>query len=287
MVSETKIKDEDWYEFHQKVQSHKVAEAFRLFENEAIEPILIKGFAVARLYPPDKLRPFADIDLCVAPDNFQKASKLLKSKQAGRLNIDLHSGLRHLDTLGWEDLFENSKIIKVENQNVRVLRAEDHLRVLCVHWLTDGGADREKLWDIFYTFKSEGKKFDWVRCLESVGSNRRRWIICTIGLAEKYFHIPLGGTPFANKSIQLPEWLTKAVEKEWKSPVKLKPLQTCLRNRKELFRQIKKRIPPNSIQATVECEGSFDKKTIVFYQIENFFTRSFPSFGRIRKVLFK
>lgn len=287
MASSKEILERNWIALHAKVQEKKIIEAFELFRKAGVEPILIKGWAIARMYPAGKFRPYTDIDLCVEPKFYEQVKILLETEKAKRLNIDLHAGLRHLDTASWQDLFDNSKLVKLEESDIRVLRAEDHLRVLCVHWLTDGGAHKEKLWDIFYGFEYDLSNFDWDRCLQTVKENRRRWIICTIGLAEKYFSVSLAGTPFEVEKIELPGWLIEVVEKEWASDIALKPLHTCLNDRKELLRQIRKRFPPNPLQATVETEGSFDNKTRVFYQIENMFARIFPSFPRIWKVLLK
>lgn len=287
MASSKEILERNWIALQAKVQEKKIVEAFELFRKEGIEPILIKGWAIARMYPAGKFRPFADIDLGVESKFYEQAKIFLETETAKRLNIDLHAGLRHLDTVEWQDLFDNSRLVKLEESNIRVLRAEDHLRVLCVHWLTDGGAHKERLWDVFYGFEYNLSKFDWDRCLQTVKENRRRWIICTIGLAEKYLSVSLAGTPFEFEKIDLPPWLIKAVEKEWASDIPLKPLQTCFNDRKEFFRQIRKRFPPNPLQATIEMEGSFDKKTRVFYQIGNVFTRFFPAFSRIWKILSK
>lgn len=272
--------EKNWIALQLKVQEKKIAEAFELFRINKIEPILIKGWAVARFYPPENPRAFADIDLCVALEDFENAKKILETEKAKRLNIDLHCGLRHLDTLDWDELFKNSILIKVDEILVRILRPEDHLRVLCVHWLTDSGARKERLLDVFYTFNNS-EDFDWERCLYSVSEVRRRWIVCTIGLLEKYFSVSLANTPFASEKIHIPKWLTDTCEKEWKANTPLKPLQQCLANPREFFKQLNKRFPPNPIQATIESEGSFDSNSRVFYQFNNFLQRIFPSFNRI------
>lgn len=278
-----------WFSLERAVQQSKIAEAFDIFRSQKIEPILIKGWAIARLYPLEHYRPLGDIDLCVRASDFQKAQKIIESEIVKSLNIDLHCGLRHLDTVNWDNLFENSRITpNKNNENIRILRPEDHLRVLCVHWLNDGGVQKEKLWDIYFAFKNEledQKDFDWDRCLKSVSKNRRRWIICTIGLAEKYLLVSLVGTPFEFQKIEIPTWILKTVESEWKSDVRLKPLQTCLNDRKEFYRQIKKRFPPNPLQATIEMEGSFDNKRRIFYQTGSLLSRIFPSLRRISEVL--
>ncbi len=274
----------NWIALQFKVQEKKIVEAFSLFRRNNIEPILIKGWAVARLYPPENPRAFADIDLCVAAKDFENAKKIIETDEAKRLNLDLHCGLRHLDTVEWDDLYDNSILLPIDNTLVRGLRLEDHLRVLCVHWLTDSGARKERLLDIYYTFHSN-PEFDWERCLDSVSDIRRRWIICTIGLVEKYFAVSLANTPFEFEKISIPKWLIDSCEREWKNNLPLKPLHLCLTNPHEFFRQIRKRFPPNPIQATVETEGSFDSRSRAFYQLKNVLQRLSPSFKRIKNVV--
>lgn len=277
--------DSKWLILHSKLNEQRIKEAFRIFREEGIEPILIKGWAAARFYPQMHERFYSDIDLCVDPAIYQKASILLKDNNVKKLYIDLHKGFRHLDTVSWENLFENSRLVNLDESEIRVLRDEDHLRILCVHWLNDGGVEKKKLLDIFYALENRPADFKWERCLDAVSEKRRGWIICTIGLARKYFGLSLKDTPIEREAEKLPKWLIKTIEKEWKSGVKLKPLVKCLHDRKQLVEQIRRRIPPNPIQATVELEGRFDERTRIFYQIANTFTRMVPMIKRIKIVL--
>ena len=276
-----------WFALQSKIQEEKIKKASQIFRANEIEPILIKGWAAAEFYPQKTDRIFADIDLCIEPESFQKAQDFAKNEEVRKLNVDLHRGFRHLDTVSWKDLFENSRLVKIGETDVRVLRAEDHLRVLCVHWLTDGGAYKEKLKDIYYIVSNRPDNFDWERCLDTVSKKRRKWIICTIGLAHKYLGLSMENTPIEEEAKNLPRWLTEAVEKEWKSDVRLKPLHTCLRDRKQFIEQILKRMPPNPIQATIEMEGSFDDRARIFYQFGNFFKRAIPTFKRLKEISFR
>jgi hypothetical protein len=276
-----------WFALHSRVQEEKIKKAFAIFRENKIEPILIKGWAAASLYPNKSDRIFADIDLCIDPTLFQKAKDLAEQEDVKKLNVDLHCGFRRLDTVGWENLYENSLLVKIDEVEIRVLRPEDHLRVLCVHWLNDGGAEKERLKDIYFAVKNRPENFDWQRCLEIVGPKRRRWIVCCIGLAKKYMGLSLKDTPIEAESEDLPGWIIKTVEKEWQSDVRLMPLNTCLGDKKLLFRQIRKRIPPNAIQATIEMEGNFDGRPRIFYQIGNIFIRIAPSLKRVLPVLFR
>jgi hypothetical protein len=276
--------DSKWFALQAKIHEEKIKKAFAIFRASGIEPILIKGWAAARFYNKESDRLYSDIDLCVEPSLFEKASETAQSEEVKKLNVDLHRGFRHLDSVSWENLFENSQLMKVVDSEIRILRPEDHLRVLCVHWLNDGGADKKKLWDIFYAVENRPESFDWDRCLETAGAKRRRWIVCTIGLAHRYLGLSLKNTPIEKEAVELPGWLISAVEKEWKSKVRLKPLQTCLTDRKKFTEQILKRIPPNPIQATVELEGHFNDRTRIFYQIGNIFSRAVPSIKRLKDV---
>ena len=53
-----------------------------LLRSAGVEPVLVKGWAVARLYPEAGLRPYGDIDLCVRPEQYRQAAALLEIGRA-------------------------------------------------------------------------------------------------------------------------------------------------------------------------------------------------------------
>lgn len=281
---ETEESEWRWRLIQSRFQEYKIVKAFELFRKHKIEPILIKGWAAAINYPQKESRVFGDIDLCVAPEDYKKALKILDLPESGELLVDLHNGLRHLDTTEWTDLFENTKLVQLETTMVRILRPEDHLRVLCVHWLNDGAAYRERLWDIFYAVENRPQNFDWDRCLNVVDKKRRKWIVCAIRLAQKYLGLKLTDTPLSEEKEEIPKWVIQTVEKEWADEIHLKRLQDCLTDRNEFFRQVKKRFPPNPIQATIDVNGEFDNKPRIFYQIADIFIRLKPSLQRFAEM---
>lgn len=276
---------ERWNLLQKKTQQVKSVRAAELLRSAGIEPILIKGEAAAQFYPEHKTRVSTDIDLAVDSCDFEKAMALCRSESAAGLAIDLHDQLRHLDTVGWHDLFENSRLLNYDEGSVRVLRDEDNLRILCVHWLTDGGVYKERLWDVYYSVVNRPPDFDWDRFLGIVSEKRRRWLICTLGLAERYLELDLSDTPIKNEAKQLPKWLINAVEHEWSSDVKPKPLEASLNDSKVLMQQVKRRFSPNPIRATVEMEGSFDARTRFFYRVGNFIKRIPSSYRRVSGTL--
>lgn len=269
-----------WAALQRRVQGEKLAAAFRLFRSHSIEPVLIKGFAAGEYYPADVLRQSIDMDLAVAASDFEKASAIAASPEAEGLAIDLHRELRHLDTLAWEDLFENTTFIDAADEQIRVLRPEDHLRVLAVHWLNDGGRDREKLRDIHYLIDSRGPEFDWTRALDTVSHRRRRWIVCTILLAHQEFNTDLTGTPIETEQGSLPAWLRDRVRHSWQSARTETPLWLLTRQPVEFVRELSTRLVPDPVRATVEMEGDIDASTRSFYRIGNFFQRLVPSVRR-------
>ncbi|HVE55947.1 MAG TPA: nucleotidyltransferase family protein, partial [Pyrinomonadaceae bacterium] len=188
MSLEKKEKEDEkrWLILRTKVYEEKIKAAFDLFRANGIEPILIKGWAVGREYPEKFRRTYSDIDLCVVPADYEKSLKIIAAGEGLALNVDLHCGLRHLDTVEWDALFENSFTVPLGEVEVRILRPEDHLRVLCVHWLNDGGAYKERLLDIFYLLENHSNDFDWERCFGKISQNRREWIIKTIAVVHKY-----------------------------------------------------------------------------------------------------
>lgn len=269
-----------------RIQEMNLAKAARTLAEQGIDYILIKGWAASQNYPNRFERPLGDFDFCIAPEQFEKVLRL-EGEEVFK-SADFHRSLRHLDTVGWDDLYRHSVIAECAGENLRILRPEDHLRVLCVHWLTDGGVKKQRLWDIYYCFKSNLSDFDWDRCLNSVGENRRKWIIFSIGLVEKYLSVSLAGTPFETEDIHIPQWITKTVEKEWAGGGEaLVDLTACFYDRREFFRQIKKRFPPNPIQSVINLEGNLDTSVRVFYQIGDMILRMVPFLKRLKVYLWR
>src|SRR5690348_11322211 len=68
------------------VREAEICAAFTALRALQIEPILLKGWSVARHYPDPATRHLGDIDLMVRKDHLGKA------KQACQGNIDWHTG---------------------------------------------------------------------------------------------------------------------------------------------------------------------------------------------------
>jgi hypothetical protein len=92
--------------------------------------------------------------------------------------------------------------------------------------------------------------------------------------------------PFNAELNKYPAWIDRALEKEWSSDIRLRPIETCLGDRKELIRQVWRRLPPNPIRSTIECEAMFDGSSRSVIQLKTIAMRIGPSLKKVgRKVL--
>lgn len=267
----------------------KIIEVFELFGANGIEPILIKGWSIGRFYPVDKRRGIGDIDLSVYSKDYRKAKELIEKPENLRFSVDLHNGLRRLDKLPFENLFQNSQLVALRETNIRVLRHEDNLRLTCIHWLTDGGANEKRLWDVYYLVANRPADFDWERCLDVSGRRRRQWIICTIALAHRYLGLNVDETPIADEVKNgdvLPKWLVRVVEREWRDEIKISPLHKCLHDGKLFRQQLRKRFTGNAIMSSVNTEAPFDDSSRLPYQIADFGLRLVHSIPRVIPAVF-
>jgi len=279
---------ENLFQLMTKVQTERIRRAFVFFREHEIEPVLIKGWAIARFYPNPRERFSADVDLVVNPDVFPKALELKNRHLSGKLPIDLHCGLGQFDSLSFENLFENSRLVELNDIKVRVLRHEDHLRLLAVHWLRDGGIFKQRLWDIHYGVKSRPADFDWDRFLETNGEKRRKWIVAAIAVAHRYTDLNVEDTPIAEEVKNprlIPKWMLRTLEKEWNDPVKFMPLEQVMNDRREVWRQLKKRFPPNPLVASLYANAPLNNFPRLPYQIINIFQRAMPSINRTKSQL--
>ena len=286
-ISQEIVDELRWHKLSMRRFELAIAEAFELFRAYDIEPILIKGWAAARNYPEGRPRFFGDVDLAFSASQFDKAVERLSRTPVPSISIDPHREFRHLDTLAWDIAVTRSKVIKVDSGSIRVLCPEDHLRVLCVHWLNDGGAYKERLWDIYYAVANRPPDFDWELCLESVSETRRRWIVIAIAVARKYLSLDVADLPFEVNTASIPEWMIRCLEKEWSTDARLIPLEACLHDPKLMMQQILKRTPPNPIEATIEGEGELNNTSRLRYQIGSIRKRIGPSFRGLRTALIR
>lgn len=241
---------------------HEIVRAFTILRSEGIEPILAKGWAISRLYPEPGLRVHGDIDLFVAPAEFRHACTILTDAGLASL-VDLHIGLQrnisaHLgpsfpDERRFEDVYDASRTVRLHGVDVRLPSAEDHLALICVHFLGRFHDAWRPLWlcDVAVKLESLPSNFDWGRCLGS-DPQRARVIGAVIELAHRLLGARVESVP-ATARPTLPRWLPRAVLEQWSqagSPYVRPEMIEHVRRPQELLRALQRRWP-SPIQATM------------------------------------
>ncbi|HYY58323.1 MAG TPA: nucleotidyltransferase family protein, partial [Pyrinomonadaceae bacterium] len=193
-----------------------IARVFGRLRAAGVEPLLVKGWAIARLYPDEGLRPYSDIDLCVRPRQYGAARSAIESAHGEPLGceVDLHEGFSRFGGLSFDELYARSQLFPVGEEGIRVPGPEDHFSLLCFHLLREGAWRPLWLCDIALALESRPAGFDWGLCL---GRGRRQadWVACAITLAHQLLDARLEGVPAAATKRRLPGWLVPSVLREW------------------------------------------------------------------------
>jgi len=286
---------QETYRFHSirtALREHTIKQVLAILSAMGVEPILVKGWAAARLYPEPGLRPYGDIDLVVRPEQYSTA--IAGAKDAGgEYYVDVHDGVGHLDDRSFDDLFERSSVAKLDDVDVRVLSPEDHLRVLCKHLLHHNAFRPLWLCDIGAAVENREANFDWDRCL---GRHKRRadLVACAIGLAHVLLDAEVADTPVAKRAATLPSWLAPNVLKQWETPYSMSqapvthqaPMSKYLRDPRGLVADLRRRWP-NPIEATVYVGGPFNELPRWPFQVGECVGRAARFVARLPRALRK
>ena len=259
------------------LHAHHLKAVIPRLRSAGIEPVLVKGWAMSRLYPEPGLRPFSDLDLCVLPEQYEKAGAALADSESQAGNVDLHLGFGNFDRRQTDEMFARSHLVRLDDLEIRVLSDEDHLMFLCLHLLRHGAVRPLWLCDIALMLEARAKDFDWQRCL---GHSRQQadWVACAIGLAHQLLGAKIEETPIARRAETLPRWLVPAVLKAWGTPFhSLGQLAVHLRHPVNQLGELLRALPhhwPNPIEATMTLKGSFNELPRWPFQIGHVLSRA-------------
>ena len=257
-----------------------------------VEPLLLKGWAVARLYPERGLRPYGDIDMCVRPEQYEVAAAALAAPAAETVMVDLHKGLPQLHRPSLDDVYARSQLIPLGDVDVRILGPEDHLRYMCIHMLQHGLHRALWLCDIAVVLESLPEDFDWEYLLR--GDRRSAgWVASTLCMAHELLGARLDGIAAEDRGKHLPRWLLPSVLRQWSirehyildSP----SMAYSLRHPGHLPRALRLRWP-NPIQATVGVGGPFNELPRLPFQLwqcvlrMGYFITQVPTLARHRSL---
>jgi hypothetical protein len=185
------------------------------FNHAGIEPILFKGWTLARLYPHRALRPFGDFDLLVRVEEAERARTVLRalgSDLQSRADVDTTETLaRYLPDRTESELFERSRPESIAGTRFRVLSWEDHLRLVTLHQLHHGGWRPLWLCDAAVLLEALPSDFSWELCLKG-DPHLSEGVLAAVALAVEL----LGARPPpTTPSAVVPAWLREAVLRGW------------------------------------------------------------------------
>src|SRR5215216_1231897 len=105
---------EQAYRFHflqAALHERSLKQVIPLLRSYGVEPVLIKGWAIARHYAESGLRQYCDLDLCVLPDQHAAARAALNSMEGEVGSVDLHLGFDKFYDRQTEDIFARSQLV--------------------------------------------------------------------------------------------------------------------------------------------------------------------------------
>ena len=258
------------------IHERSIAHVTTVMRSAGLDPILAKGWAATRYYAQPGLRPFADIDLLVPPEDYGTAREVLSGVTEWRPAVDLHKEFIDLKDRTIGELYRRSELITVENAEVRILGPEDHLRLVCLHQLRHGAWRPLWLCDVAAAVESATEDFDWSYALS--GNQRlSAWVICVIGLAHQLLGARLDSFPYQVETLRVPERIISSVLKAWgcghPDYSSDRPMNTYLRNPRGILKAIHLRWQ-GPLEAGIRWQSPYSRLPAVTIQLGDFSWRT-------------
>lgn len=260
---------------HNARAERELARVVERLEAHGIRPVLIKGLAVARLYPSSLVRPAGDLDLVVRDEDYAAATAALagwrlsfhgdrvahlqadqrNTRTAGAGNVDLHRFSSWYGG-GSRDFFERTVRVDIGGTAIEVPAPEDHLRALCLHFLWHGGARPIRLCDIAALLETEAGGMDWDRLLSGTAAEREH-VMVALRLADEALGARMADAPGEVRDHELPAWVRTAMLERWERGSRPLPhRRDLLRGPVAAYRVFASRWP-DPISAVMRSNGSF------------------------------
>ncbi len=243
------------------VHRRAIAAVFRRFRRHGLEPILAKGWAAARLYPDEAHRLYTDVDVAVSTAEHPAAAALICDEPV-ECAVDLHCGFPELADRTHDELRRRSVEVALGGEIVRVLGAEDHLRLLALHLLRHGAWRPIWLCDVGVAIEARPSHFDWEYLLWG-NPRKTAWVTTVLALANALLDARLEEAPARGRAVRLPGWTTGAVLEAWgwvdeDTPQGARvPMSRHLRSPWGIPGALRKRWP-NPLEATMDVGAPID-----------------------------
>ena len=196
------------------VHARNIEHVLGHFNAAGLTPTVFKGWTMARLYARPGLRPYGDIDILVDARDETRARDVIRglpTQLGGLVDLDMRVLHRFLPDRSFAELAERSSVETVGAASFRLLAAEDHLRLICLHQLDHGGWRPLWLCDVAAFVESLPEGFRWEAVL-SGHPHLSDAVVALVGLAEELLGARL---PAATPRAAVPPWFRKAILKAW------------------------------------------------------------------------
>jgi hypothetical protein len=261
------------------LQEREVEQVFALLRPAGVEPVLLKGWAAAGLYPERGLRPPGDIDLCVRPEQLGAARAVLWGPgRSGTAVADLqHDGPALSCAGGWDALYARTRLLELNGSKIRVLGLEDQLRFLCLHLLRHSGYRPLWLCDVAAALEAAPADFDWDVALGGAALTLN-WVCCVLDLARRLLGARRKDLPEGVRAARAPAWLVAEVLRQWERPTTFEHLPPELMAAS--LRRPARALPallnrwPDPIRAFVGLSQPFDERARLPRQLGFYAARS-------------
>lgn len=239
----------------QRLHEVKLGVVLDLTTRLGLDPLLLKGWSVARRYPSPGMRPCGDVDLAVPAADHVRLQEALNARPYDRdwIDVDLEHRFLTADATPVRALLARSTRVKADGREVRVAGPADQLRLVAVHYLRAGGWQPRALCDVAMLLETAPDDLDWDVVLAD--PVHRNWMTVAAGLAADLLGADLSRTPLSDAAGAVPVWVrdhvvhgfgTNAGEHlRWRAP-----LRPTLRP-SAIGAQLRERWPPDGLEVTL------------------------------------
>jgi hypothetical protein len=269
------------------------------------DPIVVKGWAHARLYPEPGLRPYGDFDLLVLPEHYESVESAYVSVASddplSGIPVDFHQEWGDLPDRTWDDIHAHSRLVSLGGSWVRVLGPEDSFRLSCLHLLRHAvqmPPRSNPLWlcDVSVMLERLPADFDWDYCL--AGQRRHaQWMSAVIRLANQVLGARVDRCPSGRLPGAVPPWMATTFLRVWglaetdANPWPLpRPLASVRRDIRELPLALAERWA-NPLQSICRLSWPINRVSGLVAPVVDYTVRALSwgprrfSFGRVRAVV--
>lgn len=245
----------------------RLTSAWELFGSAGLDPLLGKGWAVARRYPAAGLRPSGDIDLFFEPGRGAAAQEALDGWSGQYLGVDIHEGVPDL-AWPWEEARARADRVRLNGVEISILSDTDHLVLLSTHMLRHGAWRPTWLCDVALWTEEAAGTVDW-DLVRGLPPSERDHVRAAVRLAGSLLGATLDEVPADVLGASLPAWVGRSALTAWGRSGHYMHTDAVTLGRPtagELVEALRVRWP-NAIEATVRWRGRFDRKPRLPYQL--------------------